>query len=66
MAIGRAIGGILGLCLGAYMVASTLPGALTAIAGANTTGWDSATAAIWPIMGVIIVFGAISVIMPDM
>lgn len=65
MAIGRSIGGILGICLGAYMMASTIPGALTAINEANTTGWTASQAALWPIVGIIILFASIAAMIPD-
>ena len=65
MAIGRSIGGILGICLGCYMFASTIPGALTAINNANTTGWTDEQAALWPVVGIIILFASIAMMIPD-
>jgi len=65
MAIGRSIGGVLGICLGAYMIASTLPGALTAINEANTSGWTASQAALWPVVGIIVMFAAIATTLPE-
>jgi len=65
MAIGRSIGGILGICLGCYMFAATIPGAITAINDANTTGWTAAQVAIWPIVGIVILFAALAMMLPE-
>lgn len=65
MAIGRSIGGILGICLGCYMFASTIPGALTAINDANTSGWTDAQQSLWPVVGIIVLFASIAMMLPD-
>lgn len=65
MAIGRAVGNIVGICLGAYVFAATIPGAITAINDANTTGWTTAQAALWPVVGIIILFVSIATMLPD-
>lgn len=65
MGIARGIGGILGICLGCYMFASTIPGALSAINAANTTGWTDAQTALWPVVGIIVLFASIGAMLPD-
>jgi len=65
MGIGESIGGIIGMCVGAYVFAATIPGALTAINGANTTGWTTAQTALWPIVGIIVLVASFTVFLPD-
>jgi hypothetical protein len=59
MGIGSAIGGIIGIAVGGFMLAATLPGTLDAINAANTTGWTAMQVAIYPLVGLIILFAAI-------
>lgn len=65
MAIGESVGAIVGICLGAYVFAATIPGAISSINEANTTGWTSAQAALWPVVGIIILFVSIATMLPD-
>ena len=65
MGMSRGIGGILGICLGCYMFAATIPGAITTLNEANTTGWTAAQAALWPVVGIIVFFASIATILPD-
>jgi len=48
-------GKVIEFAITVIIVAAIIPAALVAIFGANTTGWDAATIAIWGIIGVIIV-----------
>ena len=45
---------LLGLVLGVYLTAALIPGALTSLFTAPTTGWSAAAVAIWVIFGVVI------------
>lgn len=45
---------IISLVIGVVILAALLPTAITAINGANTTGWDDTQTAIWAILGIII------------
>ena len=65
MAIGQSVGNIVGICLGAYVFAATIPGAISAINDANTTGWTTAQAALWPIVGIIVLFVSIASMFPE-
>ena len=65
MAIGRSVGSIVGICLGAYVFAATIPGAISAINAANTSGWTTAQAALWPVVGIIVLFVSIATMLPD-
>lgn len=46
---------IIGIALGVYVLAALIPSALTTFFGANTTGWDTATVALWGIIPLAIV-----------
>lgn len=59
MAIGATISGMIGICLGCYVFAATIPGAITTINAANTSGWTEAQAALWPLVGIIVLFSSI-------
>lgn len=50
---------IIGLVIGSYVMAATVPGAVSAVQAANTTGFSSAESAIWPLMGLIIIAGCV-------
>lgn len=47
-------GAIIGLVIGIVILAALMPTAISAINDANTTGWDASQAAIWSILGLII------------
>ena len=50
---------IIGLVIGSYVVAATIPGAVSAVQAANTSGFSTAELALWPLMGLIIVAGSL-------
>jgi len=52
------VGKIVGLAVGAIIAAAILPSAITDIVGANTTGWDTGTVAVWGLMSVLIALAA--------
>jgi phosphohistidine swiveling domain-containing protein len=47
-------GAIIGLVIGIVILAALMPTAISSINDANTTGWDASQAAIWSILGLII------------
>jgi hypothetical protein len=55
MPIGTAMGRIIGIVIGVYIMAATVPDALTTMNAANTTGWTTAQAALWPIIGLLVI-----------
>jgi hypothetical protein len=46
---------ILGLVIGVYVMASVLPGAITAITGACTSGWGTAEIALWGLLPLVLI-----------
>ena len=54
---------IIGLALGLYVLAAVIPAALTQFFGADTTGWDAGTVALWgliPLIAVIVLVKKLS------
>ena len=47
--------GMIGWAIGLYILASILPGAITAFIGANTTGWSETVKNIWNIIPLVLV-----------
>lgn len=45
---------IVGLVISVVILAALLPTAMTALNGANTTGWDATQIAIWGVLRIII------------
>lgn len=45
--------------IGIIVLAAVIPSAMTAIHGANTTGWTAAETGIWGVMGIIVIGVAI-------
>ena len=58
------IGKIIMLVLGVYVTAALIPGAITTLTDANTTGWDSSTVALWGIIPLIVIIGIVWAILP--
>ena len=58
------IGKIIMLVLGVYVTAALIPGAITTLVGANTTGWDTSTVALWGIIPLIVIIGIVWAILP--
>jgi len=58
------IGKVIMLVLGVYVVAALIPGAITTLTGANTTGWDTSTVALWGIIPLIVIIGIVWGILP--
>jgi hypothetical protein len=54
------VGAAIGLCISLVVVAAVVPTAITAIVGANTTGWDTGTIAIWGVLGIAVVGGIVA------
>ena len=53
------IKGIIGMAIGSYIIAATIPGAIDTIETVNVTGWGAAEAAMFPLLGIIIVAGCV-------
>lgn len=51
-----------GVCIAIVMISALMPTAITNWMGANTTGWDPATLAIWNIGPLVIVGGIVMAI----
>lgn len=45
---------IITLVIGIYLFSALLPSAITALNGANTTGWTSVQTAIYAVIGVVV------------
>lgn len=43
------------MVIGVYLISALLPSAISAINGANTTGWTTEQIAIWGIVGILII-----------
>ena len=54
------VGAAIGLCISLVVVAAVVPTAISAIVGANTTGWDTGTVAIWGVLGIAVVGGIVA------
>ena len=54
------VGAAIGLCISLVVVAAVVPTAISAIMGANTTGWDTGTIAIWGVLGIAVVGGIVA------
>ena len=54
------VGAAIGLCISLVVVAAVVPTAISAIVGANTTGWDTGTIAIWGVLGIAVVGGIVA------
>lgn len=57
-------GGILALGIGIYFLSAVIPGALTNFFGADTSGWDSGTVALWALIPLAIVAVLVMVFVP--
>jgi len=53
------VGAMIALFIGAIFAGYILPPAISSIFNANTTGWDSGTAALWLVLGIIIVVAVV-------
>lgn len=53
------VGSMVALFVGAIFAGYVLPPAITAIFDANTTGWDTGTATLWLVLGIIIVIAVV-------
>jgi len=51
-----------GVCISIVMISALMPTAITNWMGANTTGWDPATLAIWNVGPLVIVGGIVMAI----
>jgi hypothetical protein len=45
---------IIGLIIGIYLLAALIPAAISALNGANVTGWTTTQTAIWAVLSIII------------
>lgn len=60
MATAQAIvGSMIALFIGAIFAGYVLPPAISAIFDANTTGWDTGTATLWLVLGIVIVIAVV-------
>ena len=57
--IGFSIDKATGVVLLIYVIAALVPAALNQIFGANTTGWDAGTVALWGLIPLFVVIGLI-------
>ena len=46
---------IVGLIVSLYVLANLLPSAITAIIGANTSGWGAANIALWGLLPLLVI-----------
>jgi hypothetical protein len=46
---------VIGLIVSLYVLANLLPGAITAIIGANTTGWGPGNIALWGLLPLLVI-----------
>lgn len=53
------VGAMVALFIGAIFAGYVLPPAISSIFDANTTGWDAGTAALWLVLGIIIVIAVV-------
>jgi len=54
------VGAAIGLCISLVVVAAVATTAISAIATANTTGWDAGSIAIWGVLGIAVVGGIVA------
>lgn len=57
-------GAILTLGIGIYFLSAVIPGAISNFFGANTTGWDTGTIALWALIPLAVVAVLVFVFMP--
>lgn len=55
---------ILVLGIGIYFLSAVIPGALSNFFGANTTGWDTGTVALWGLIPLAIVAVLVFIFVP--
>ena len=65
MSIARSAGAIVGICLGLYIFSAVIPGAISAINDANTTGWNATQLTLWSVVGIIAIFVSLAALFPD-
>lgn len=53
------VGSMIALFIGAIFAGYVLPPAITSIFDANTTGWDTGTATLWLVLGIVIVIAVV-------
>jgi hypothetical protein len=53
------VGAMIALFIGAIFAGYILPPAISSIFNANTTGWDTGTASLWLVLGIIIVVAVV-------
>lgn len=53
------VGAMVALFVGAIFAGYVLPPAISSIFDANTTGWDSGTATLWLVIGIVIVIAVV-------
>lgn len=53
------VGAMIALFIGAIFAGYVLPPAITSIFEANTTGWDTGTATLWLVLGIVIVIAVV-------
>lgn len=46
---------IVGIALGIYVLAAVVPGALTNFFGADTSGWDAGSIALWGLIPLLVI-----------
>jgi hypothetical protein len=54
---------IIGLAIGVYVLASIMPGALTAVAGATLTSFTASMTAMWGLLGLICVLACVLIVL---
>lgn len=55
---------IMALGIGVYFLSAVMPGALGNFFGADTTGWDTSTIALWGLIPLAIVAGIVLTFVP--
>jgi hypothetical protein len=53
------VGSMIALFIGAIFAGYVLPPAITSIFNANVTGWDTGTATLWLVLGIVIVIAVV-------
>lgn len=53
------VGSMIALFIGAIFAGYVLPPAISSIFNANTTGWDTGTATLWLVLGIVIVIAVV-------
>jgi hypothetical protein len=51
--------GIIGMAVGAFVLIATIPAVIEAFNAVNSTGFTTMQLALWPLVGLIIIVGAI-------